>query len=118
MSDVVKVDATKAEARRQVIEQWVVDLKSGEFPQAKNGLFFDGKSFCALGVAIARMRSMTLPEAGQENGYLSSHYLLTTIAGLTLEQSNLVAKMNDSGLSFVEIADWIEGNIVNPMVAP
>ena len=92
---------------RPIVEQWMVDLRSGDFNQSRQGFYFDNGSFCALGVLIARARV-----EGKLGYDISTSQVLKSVVKLTDRQVDRIAEMNDGGSSFTEIADWIESNIL------
>lgn len=103
-------------------EQWLKDLRSGEFKQGKSRLcsiYPDGSEhYCCLGVLAHRQSIHCELEKvddaltrkvyyfkGDESGY----------AGITpnsLYWDAYVVALNDEGAPFSEIADWIEANVV------
>lgn len=79
------------------------------------------ESFCCLGVLVNEIEGFceeVLPALfGQhaaatldKNDLMPSHRLLD-YCGLTYEQANKLAEMNDDGKTFAEIADHIEANL-------
>ena len=121
--------------RRSERDEWVADLRSGEFPQYTGGLLRvtmdNGKDgFCCLGVKLerdARVGRHGIVWDDDNGGYGSNDDVTyeavdampspETLAawGLSGERANTLARMNDGTdgreYSFAEIADWIEANV-------
>jgi hypothetical protein len=96
----------------QNAKQWVSALRSGEFKQARGAL--RGKDgYCCLGVAcvVAERDGVSLEADWDDMGYLLENVQawlgLRTKSGALFVGDSL-ARLNDSGQSFVEIADVIE----------
>lgn len=87
--------------------KWIAALRGGKYKQAQ-GALRAAHGFCCLGVlcdviapeewdgGVFRAQEVFLPEP-----------LSNDIGGKDID----LAEMNDSGLSFAEIADWIEENL-------
>lgn len=92
--------------------RWLKALRSGEYQQGKEKLSRHGE-FCCLGV----LRDVKDPEdkrcskaeGDQFNSFLSSTQLAEV--GLTREQQEKLADMNDQGKSFLQIAFYIEKHV-------
>jgi hypothetical protein len=120
--------------RRSERDEWVADLRSGEFPQGEGSLVVTGedggKTYCCLGVKCERDsrtgRHSIVRQENEQTGEVSfgipnaSTYLGSTMPtsailtawGLPAGQATDLANMNDEqGKSFAEIADWIEANV-------
>jgi hypothetical protein len=89
--------------------KWVAALRSGEYKQCKNQLHANG-GHCCLGVAEIVL------------GVKSTDKYVLKGEGIPIELScyhsneavdliNELTEMNDSGISFLEIADYIEANL-------
>jgi hypothetical protein len=98
---------------------WLAALRSGKYKQA-DGLLYDksNNGFCCLGVACniqgcgkqLLYNRTTIPEKGNGNfkkvpsilrgGYLESNEVVDTLVN-----------MNDDGISFKRIANWIEKHL-------
>jgi hypothetical protein len=90
--------------------KWIKALRSGKFKQAK-GVLRRGEGYCCLGVACVAAdikdvpRSPVISLIGEKfenvpnviRGGCSTNYVVERLV-----------EMNDSGVSFSEIADWIE----------
>lgn len=105
-------------------EQWLKDLRSGEFKQGRNRLctIINGEPhYCCLGVLAHREAIDSKIERPVENAITRKVYYfendlndLNGYVGILPEKliiSPAVVAMNDSGMSFSEIADWIEANV-------
>lgn len=118
--------------RRSERDEWLVDLRSGEFPQGHGALAVEDDNgeltFCCLGVKCERdarterhdiVRSMYEGEIsyGVTGTWDSKSATMPTAAilnawGLHEHHATALARMNDDDrLPFVEIADWIEANV-------
>jgi hypothetical protein len=84
--------------------KWVKALRSGEYKQAYRSLK-EGDGYCCLGVlcAIQGIEVATLPQTDVPEP--------SNIGGLDLLQGRKLAKKNDDGATFSEIADYIEANL-------
>lgn len=109
--------------------KWLVGLRSGEYFQGESALrkIQDGnKFFCCLGVLCdvlgtqweKRPGDLTRHEHGalagfsvkeRDASYLSQRML--DYVGLEKIQQRELARRNDAGESFTQIADWIEANL-------
>ena len=114
-------------------EAWLKNLRSGNFAQTRGHLGESSPagqdSFCCLGVlcetaGCARLSrnvkddyghaifGYTVPPLpGGDNGSRLTEKLLKGDFGLNTNQIKTLIAANDSGMSFSEIADWIEENI-------
>lgn len=93
-------------------KQWVTALRSGDYKQGKNVLeTLDGK-FCCLGV-LAKIKGKLNNRAfyGSVTALKTYHggycYLSASDLGNDLTQETLM-EMNDNGITFDKIADFIE----------
>ena len=87
--------------------KWTAALRSGVYEQG-TGFLKSKDKFCCLGVLC----DLNDPKEWVDETYhFQSMFLpasLMTKAGLTEQQSALLASMNDTGSTFEEIADLIE----------
>ncbi len=92
---------------KQQKQTWLDALRSGKYQQGANFLRNAIGQYCCLGVYC---------EANYPGSLDTSFDLGTTTTrrfiGYDLPRRIDLASMNDEGASFVEIADWIEANIV------
>lgn len=119
-------------------QKWIEALRSGKYQQGRNWLNADDK-FCCLGVLIDICEPsgwFTKPDAmsnakSHRLGCATDNYLgkgfhqagtvsstamligisIPTHMDQTAEVGHVLARMNDEGASFDEIADWIEANV-------
>jgi len=97
----------------EIKTKWVTALRSGEYKQTKGKLREYGrKRFCCLGV-LADINGAKWSTAGNSWGVgkpaewnEGEYYGHGT--GLRLTSALKLVEMNDSGKSFLEIADYIE----------
>ena len=115
-----KIELVKLKAA--VKRKWLAALRSGEYEQGANYLYWDsasgGKRYCCLGVLGAVCG--VLPEAMDGQSFLTKHLdihpvLLTDEEKMWDEGGSSVqyklSGMNDNGWSFKRIAKWIEKNL-------
>lgn len=113
----------------EVKEQWMADLRSGEFPQGRVELHSASGHFCCLGVLLERQSQTNKKikrNRDHKGNYGYRHALDPTIAvrycGLSSHLQEMLGidhliccelmSMNDiDGMPFPEIADWIEENV-------
>lgn len=99
-------------------QQWMEALRSGQYVQGCLGLRY-GDTFDVMGVLL----DLIDPSKWQQRGnyYVWADGTMTCTIRLpfwvnetcgieVIHENNLVA-LNDSGMSFVELADWIESEI-------
>lgn len=109
--------------RKEVKEKWVTALRSGEYEQGDGQLCIEyggtdrKPCFCCLGVLTELAvkegvvnwydpeMGFAPPRVGEWAG-LPEGLPEKTIGSLSLQE--FLAGMNDDGVSFSEIADWIE----------
>ncbi len=113
MSDYGKLDP---EAKRE----WVEALRSGKYKQTK-GALRHGDAFCCLGVECEISgEGRWAPGAGEwefvgrgsdNRSYGDLPDDLRGKIGLSIAAQVNLIRMNDTGSSFAEIADWIEANL-------
>lgn len=83
---------------------WISALRGGHYAQGR-GQLQSGDCFCCLGVLADICPSL------ETDGI---HYINETAGeqiGLQFESQDQLACMNDEGLPFEQIADWIEKNL-------
>jgi hypothetical protein len=100
-------------------QQWIADLRSGEYKQGFGALKTDD-GFCCLGVLADRIYAQHGTWRWIKNG---AHWHLEPVTNhgeddtvsflpadspLLYDVQELLSRNNDSGTSFTEIADWIE----------
>jgi hypothetical protein len=102
----------------QIKTKWVEALRSGEYEQA-TGRLKDGNEFCCLGVLCTVMGAQWRDMGPYLDGFslrdenddeLLSLRTLDSVGFGESTQGTLV-KMNDDGISFPEIADYIEKHL-------
>lgn len=104
-------------------DAWVKALRSGEFQQGRSRLATKGQQgwhYCCLGVycEVKKLESSELeddtferPVKAYGNAH-ERHYLPTELAGdVPRGVVDKLADMNDGGLTFSEIANYIERNV-------
>lgn len=92
--------------------RWIAALRSGEFKQGEGRLCSRGPrpSYCCLGVA----RKIDGVEGCYQGDWGSEYYPPKKALdkwGLPYSSAAELARMNDGGKSFAEIADYIEQNL-------
>lgn len=97
--------------------QWLKALRSGDYEQAKHGLCArsaQGASYCCLGVAHEVQHGEEAwkdryPDDDEAWLYdVEGDSALYVPPGLTGDDADTLAGMNDNGSTFLEIADYIE----------
>ena len=98
----------------QLFKDWIVALRSGRYPQGKDGLNIEGM-FCCLGVACdleGRFPWVKGEIHGRYRYYgknsTSLDHTTMTALGISNETEIEVMAMNDSGSTFAQIADYLE----------
>lgn len=107
-------------------EKWLKALRSCKYKQGTNGLRSADNRFCCLGVACDIYRPKTWIENENECCFMTSNLTsyypddwdLPKKVGDVLSQEyngevigHALAKMNDSGMKFYQIARWIERHL-------
>jgi hypothetical protein len=95
---------------------WVAALRSGEYDQTteqlSRGLDEYRTGYCCLGVlCVVNGWEFDEGDGGTESGpteLIGEWSGLPGESGLTKDERETLANMNDSGKSFAVIADWIE----------
>lgn len=101
-------------------DKWLAALRSGDFKQGSKSLCkineASEKTYCCLGVGY--LVATGYDPIDTASGYIQgSNIDVTGVPGEIVghgSHNNIACKlanMNDSGKSFLEIADWIEDNI-------
>ena len=94
-------------------EKWLAALRSGKYPQSSGYLKRD-TGYCCLGVGcvINGIEESLLFYKGYPTiGWLPDDTLIYINDGQDIHLEATLANMNDSGKTFLEIADWIEINV-------
>jgi hypothetical protein len=95
------------EVNKQLRDEWVKALRSGEYQQGRGGLRSEDK-YCCLGVLCA-------VRAGRDFDFyelMDFAYGTSKASEFTEAIAETLWHMNDfDGRSFPEIADWIEANV-------
>jgi hypothetical protein len=96
-------------------QKWVAALRSGEFQQAKECLYdIHTNSYCCLGVAC-RVAGYSGELPAHDAGEWIANDAVFIPKAIRGNDSNevveILSKMNDSGVRFTEIADYIEQNL-------
>ena len=94
----------------QLKAKWVAALRSGQFTQGRDYLYNPSKgSYCCLGVLCA-INGISEDAISSQMTTDISRWLDSDL--LSKEQrDHLGNKMNDAGVPFAEIADYIEKNL-------
>lgn len=90
---------------KQVIIDWVAALRSGQYQQGEQQLRH-GDKFCCLGV----LRDICPMIESHDNKYLTEESNAQFLKPFGLDQCPL-SRMNDSEVTFLEIADYIERKV-------
>lgn len=91
--------------------KWLAALRSGDYKQCSRTLYDDIEhSYCCLGVNLKVQGYKETPDkqtlfSDSPHGDWKDAVLVDRAA------VDVLARMNDSGKSFAEIADWIEENL-------
>ena len=98
-------------ANKAFIQKWIAALRSGEYKQGKIALLQDGH-YCCLGVAADLLEkdgeAPQRPWRSARVGVLSMPFP----GKLSRTTENRLWIMNDDGVPFPEIADYIEREIL------
>lgn len=106
----------KYQLPKEFATKWVEALRSGDFKQGNLWLLKDNE-YCCLGVACVAS-GMSVEEI--DNKKLIDEHNFTAlpkcippllVGNLSQPFVGNVANMNDDGVPFTEIADWIEANV-------
>lgn len=103
--------------KKEFKQKWIVALRSDKYKQGQGCLFSSTyNTYCCLGVLrdVVEPGSLDGPWGSDQ---VTSMLLPEHAVGLTKEQCNQLAKLNDSGSNFKEIAEYIETNIPGEEIA-
>lgn len=106
------------EQRKENRRKWVEALRSGKYEQGKGYLCRDGK-YCCLGVLCEVMGLEKKMDSTDEGLVVFGHHLTAAldpharatvglVSALGTHKSDSLSELNDSGLTFAQIADIIE----------
>ncbi len=106
---------SRAKLNPGVKQAWLQALRSGEYKRAQ-GQLRKYSEHCCLGVLceVASLTRNTINCGYSLPGMETTEGLLGNFGsefGLSKTTQNRLASMNDSGKSFLQIADWIEANL-------
>lgn len=102
---------TEAKMDAALKAKWVEALRSGKYAQG-SGVLKISTSFCCLGVLCDIQAGDWDAITKDLGGSLYTEKLPKRLAaGLTADQRAKLARMNDEGIHFPEIADYIEQNL-------
>jgi hypothetical protein len=96
--------------------KWVEALRSGRYHQGQACLRDEQDRFCCLGV-LADLLDSSRWKSGKEMPDLRDNYLWaghdgflpeSEVDAIGLERQDVFSRLNDSGKSFAQIADYIE----------
>jgi len=109
--------------KKDIKDKWIKALRSGNYEQGKSSLRSLDNKFCCLGVlcdiidnkkweTFEKTNSAKASYPYTYNGYSGIlSYKMTTELKMKDDEQQKLIDMNDTGKSFAEIADWIEGNL-------
>lgn len=94
--------------KKQLFNDWISALRSGELKQTTRRLF-DGEGYCCLGVLCKVAGRETTPTSENDDDWEESKENYRFVRNV-LEEGTVEAlmEMNDAGKTFPEIADFIE----------
>lgn len=112
---------------KKIAKRWVAALRSGDYKQAKGQLRTSDDGFCCLGV-LCNLHAEAHPKIAREQTdpirYFSEKAILPTVvrswSGMESRTGNAynisfglrdyrtLAEANDAGVTFEQIANWIE----------
>lgn len=107
----MKIDGKDVRLPKRFKAKWVKALRSGEYKQGKNGLYNSDGSYCCLGVAckIVGNSNEELGLIGYiEPELIKDYKKVPSILEREEELASKLAKMNDTGKSFNQIAAYID----------
>lgn len=93
-------------------KKWIAALRSGKYKQTQGTLvedFGEGRTYCCLGVLRNCVTGKDRYNSAAGDTTLSRPFLKRV--GLTPDQQDEAATMNDDGESFLRIATWIGRNL-------
>lgn len=107
---------------KETRDKWVEALRSGDYEQGRDVLCDEENRYCCLGVLNEVMGNKSRTnrmgreyldakdEAGDYYCFAMNTYWLES-QGVSRDMASRLAKMNDLGMQFVDIAQWIEANV-------
>ena len=105
--------------KKEIKDQWIADLRSGKFIQGKGALCKHGKH-CCLGVLAQQITNYYVSDdtgradfGPEKSSAFLDDKLLNQCGLKDLEQGRLSGMNDDGGSTFLEIADYIEQNILD-----
>lgn len=105
---------------KELKNKWLEALRSGEYKQGVNFLRNIGDNYCCLGVLyeVEGISPLDIENSGKSICYrydgINTSFPSNEVIkrwGMSIGTCNNLAKMNDNGKRFNEIADWIEENL-------
>lgn len=98
----------------KIKERWVAALRSGDYEQARNTLRNKKGAMCCIGV-LCEIQGRKWEWDDQRDAYVGAQLIVTPetseYAGAGGGNFRPLARMNDRGDSFTQIADYIEENL-------
>ena len=92
-------------------ERFVVALRSGRYEQVR-GAFRARDGFCAMGV-LADLSGLVRWEERDPTYFAAQFPAVLAWAGMDSATAVCIARWNDTGVTFREIADRIEGRVLS-----
>jgi hypothetical protein len=100
---------------KQIRNQWVAALRSGEYKQGKHLLRSTGDRYCCFGVLCEVLgQEWELREGFNTKWSCNGHSGWppdVAAEEVGVEYVDMLVSMNDEGRTFLEIADYIEKNL-------
>ena len=93
------------------IKEWTDALRSGEYKQGQGFLKHaseEGDVYCCLGVALKLCGRKRFPKEIETQFFSEYGELKLLHPHLEYAEESLLAKMNDEGKTFAEIADYLD----------
>lgn len=101
---------------KELKDKWVAALRGNDYVQGQGALRTGDNRYCCLGVLCELAGYEAFQNEFDSYVMAGSDSIPVTRylndMGLTAEQGNLLANKNDGGATFVEIADYIEKEIM------
>lgn len=105
--------------KKRLKNQWIKALRSGEYKQGRQRLRSSKEEFCCLGVLCdIGLDTDWVLDAARGDWGISRRETFGMPSDLDLQALGLpslaawdLARLNDGGRPFSEIADWIEENV-------
>lgn len=96
---------------KAIKKEWIEALRSGKYKQGQGSLYRDG-AYCCLGVLFdATQDGYWRYEDGTWKAEKASGWYGAEEGLLTTRDEQRLSYLNDRGLSFSDIARWIEENL-------